>query len=72
MIKDYLNWPHTLEMGHGKLEHGYSIREKTTAHWAWEMVGVAMYPPGILAGWYGSVLPGSANQFMFWRICGNG
>jgi hypothetical protein len=25
----------------GKPEPGYSIREKTTAHWAWEMVGVA-------------------------------
>jgi hypothetical protein len=24
----------------GKLEHGYSIHEKTTAHWVWEMVGV--------------------------------
>jgi hypothetical protein len=41
MIKDYLNWPHALNMGQGKLELGYSIREKTTAHWAWEMVGVA-------------------------------
>jgi hypothetical protein len=28
-------------MGQGKLEPGYSIREKTIAHWAWEMVGVA-------------------------------
>jgi hypothetical protein len=28
-------------MGQGKLEPGYSIREKTNAHWAWEMVGVA-------------------------------
>jgi hypothetical protein len=26
----------------GKPEPGYSIREKTTAHWAWEMVGVAV------------------------------
>jgi hypothetical protein len=42
MIKDYLNWPHALYMGQGKLEPGYSIREKTTAHWAWEMVGVAL------------------------------
>jgi hypothetical protein len=25
----------------GKPEPGYSIREKTIAHWAWEMVGVA-------------------------------
>jgi hypothetical protein len=25
----------------GKPESGYSIREKTTAHWAWEMKGVA-------------------------------
>jgi hypothetical protein len=25
----------------GKPELGYSIREKKTAHWAWEMVGVA-------------------------------
>jgi hypothetical protein len=25
----------------GKPEPGYSIREKTTAHWVWEMVGVA-------------------------------
>jgi hypothetical protein len=41
MIKDYLNWPHALDIGQGKLELGYSIREKTTAHWAWEMVGVA-------------------------------
>jgi hypothetical protein len=41
MIRDYLNWPHALDMGQGKLEPGYSIREKTTAHWAWEMVGVA-------------------------------
>ena len=41
MIKDYLNWPHALDMGQGKLEPGYSIREKTTARWAWEMVGVA-------------------------------
>jgi hypothetical protein len=32
MIRDYLNWPHALDMGHGKLEPGYSIREKTTAH----------------------------------------
>ena len=23
-------------------EPGYSIRERTTAHWAWEMVGVAV------------------------------
>jgi hypothetical protein len=28
-------------MGLGKLELGYSIREKTTVHCAWEMVGVA-------------------------------
>nr|ACN27166.1 unknown [Zea mays] len=41
MIKDYLNWSHALDMGQGKLELGYSICEKTTAHWAWEMVGVA-------------------------------
>jgi hypothetical protein len=41
MIKDYLNWSHALDMGQGKLEPSYSIREKTTAHWAWEMVGVA-------------------------------
>jgi hypothetical protein len=41
MIKDYLNWPHALDMGQGKLKPNYSIREKTTAHWAWEMVGVA-------------------------------
>jgi hypothetical protein len=41
MIRDYLNWPHALDMGQGKLEPGYSIREKTTTHWAWEMVGVA-------------------------------
>jgi hypothetical protein len=41
MIKDYLNWPHALDMGQGKFEPGYSIREKTTAHWVWEMVGVA-------------------------------
>ena len=41
MIKDYLNWPHALDMGQGKLEPGYSIRDKTTAHWAGEMVGVA-------------------------------
>jgi hypothetical protein len=27
--------------GMGKLEPGYSIREKTTADWAWEIVGVA-------------------------------
>jgi hypothetical protein len=27
-------------MGQGKLELGYSIRENTTVHWAWEMVGV--------------------------------
>jgi hypothetical protein len=40
MIEDYLNWPHALDIGQGKLEPGYSIREKTTAHWAWEMVGV--------------------------------
>jgi hypothetical protein len=33
MIKDYLNWPHALEMGQGKLEPGYSICEKTIAHW---------------------------------------
>jgi hypothetical protein len=25
----------------GKPKPGYSIREKTIAHWAWEMVGVA-------------------------------
>jgi hypothetical protein len=25
----------------GKPELGYSIREKTTEHWVWEMVGVA-------------------------------
>jgi hypothetical protein len=25
----------------GNPEPGYSIREKTIAHWAWEMVGVA-------------------------------
>jgi hypothetical protein len=41
MIKDYLIWPHALDMGQGKLEPVYSIREKTTVHWAWEMVGVA-------------------------------
>jgi hypothetical protein len=41
MIKDYLNWPDTLEMGHDKLEPSYSIREKTIAHLALEMVGVA-------------------------------
>jgi hypothetical protein len=25
MIKDYLNWPHALDMGQGKLELDYSI-----------------------------------------------
>jgi hypothetical protein len=32
MVKDYLNWTHALNMGQGKLEPGYSIREKTTMH----------------------------------------
>jgi hypothetical protein len=62
MIKDYLNWPHALDMGQGKLEPGYSIREKTTAHWAWEMVGVACTLLA-RAGWRSTVLPGSADQF---------
>jgi hypothetical protein len=32
MIKDYLNWPHALDMGQGKLEPDYSIHEKTIAN----------------------------------------
>jgi hypothetical protein len=32
MIKDYLNWPHALDMRQGKLEPGYSIHEKTITH----------------------------------------
>jgi sugar phosphate permease len=56
-------------MGQGKLEPGYSICEKTTAHWAWEIVGVACT---LLAGWRSTVLLGSTDRFTLWRICGNG
>jgi sugar phosphate permease len=56
-------------MGQGKLEPGYSIYEKTTAHWAWEIVGVACT---LLAGWRSTVLLGSTDRFTLWRICGNG
>jgi hypothetical protein len=58
-------------MGQGKLEPGYSIREKTIAHWAWEMVRVAC-TPWQEAGWGSTVLPGSADQLTCWRIYGNG
>jgi hypothetical protein len=40
----------------GKPELGYSIREKTTAHWAWEMVGVAC-TSWLEAGRRSTVLP---------------
>jgi hypothetical protein len=36
-------------MGHGKLEPGYSIHEKTIAHWEWRYGRSSMYPPGIVA-----------------------
>jgi hypothetical protein len=55
----------------GKPEPGYSIREKTIAHWAWEMVGVACTLLA-RAGRRSTVLPGSADRFTLWRICGNG
>jgi hypothetical protein len=45
MIKDYLNWPHALDMGQGKLEPGYSIHEKTIAHWEWRDGESGTYPP---------------------------
>jgi hypothetical protein len=48
-------------MGHGKLEPDYSIHEKTTAHWAWEMVGVACT---LLArGWMEEVLCSRVARF---------
>jgi hypothetical protein len=55
----------------GKPEPGYSIREKITAHWAWEMVGVAC-PSWLEARWRSTVLPGSGDRFTLWRIYGNG
>jgi hypothetical protein len=55
----------------GKPKPGYSIREKTIAHWAWEMVGVAC-TPWQEARWGSIVFPGSVDRFMLWRICGNG
>ena len=44
MIKDYINWPHALDMGQGKLEPGYSIHEKTITHWEWRDGESSVYP----------------------------
>jgi hypothetical protein len=71
-IKDYLNWPHALDMGQGKLEPGYSIHEKTIAHWEWRDGESGTYPPGKVPPKRGGVLSGGADLFMQWRICGNG
>jgi hypothetical protein len=45
MIKDYLNWPHALDMGQGKLEPGYSIREDNCTLGVGDG-GSSVYPPG--------------------------
>jgi hypothetical protein len=63
MIKDYLNWPHALDMGHGKLEPGYSIH-KTITHWEWRDSESATYPPGKVPPKRGGVLSDGAYLFM--------
>jgi hypothetical protein len=72
MIKDYLNWPHALDMGQGKLEPSYSIHEKTIAHWEWRDGESGTYPPGKGPPKRGGVLSGGTDLFMRWRIRGNG
>jgi hypothetical protein len=51
-------------MVQGKLEPGYSIHEKTIAHWEWRDGESGTYPPGVLSG--------GADLFMQWKIRGNG
>jgi len=58
-------------MGQGKLEPGYSIHEKTIAHWAWRDGESGTYPPGNGSPKRGGVLSGGADLFMQWRIRGN-
>jgi hypothetical protein len=72
MIKDYLNWPHALDMGQGKLEPSYSIHEKTITHWEWRDGESGTYPPGKGPPKRGGVLSGGVDLFMQWRIRGNG
>jgi hypothetical protein len=72
MVKDYLNWPHALDIGHGKLEPGYYIHEKTIAHWEWRDGESGTYPPHKGPPKRGGVLSGGADLFMQWRIRGNG
>jgi hypothetical protein len=59
-------------MGQGKLEPGYSIHEKTIAHWEWRDDESDTYPPGKGLPKRGGVLSGGADLFMQLRIHGNG
>jgi hypothetical protein len=48
----------------GKPEPGYSIREKTIAHWEWRDGESGMYPPDKGPPKRGGVLSGGADLFM--------
>ena len=51
-------------MGQGKLEPGYSIHEKTIAHWEWRDGESGTYPTGKGPPKRGGVLSGGADLFM--------
>jgi hypothetical protein len=48
----------------GKPEPGYSIHEKTIAHWEWRDGKSGTYPPGKGLPKRGGVLSGGADLFM--------